>query len=171
MILCPSCPSIKIVKNGKTYNGKQNYKCKDCGRQIVLNNKHHISQDRRKMIKKALNERISLLGICRVFKVSLPWLLDFAASVWKAVPVGIGLNELWLKKLRPKKAQLIVLQLDEAWCFVDNKKRKRWIWVTFDPVNRVVVAFHIGNRGEESAKALWRKVPTLYKGNCLYATD
>ncbi|MEZ4989818.1 MAG: IS1 family transposase [Saprospiraceae bacterium] len=171
MPICPSCQSIKIVKNGKTYYGKQNHKCKDCKRQFVLNNKHHITQEQREMIQKALNERISLLGICRVFDVSLPWLLDFAASVWKAAPVNIGLDELWLKKLRPKKAQLIVLQLDEAWSFVGNKKQKRWIWVAFDPVNRLVVAFHIGNRGEESAKALWRKIPAGYKRKCLFATD
>ncbi|PHN01289.1 IS1 family transposase [Flavilitoribacter nigricans] len=171
MILCPSCQSIKIVKNGKTYYGKQNHKCKDCGRQFVLNNNHNIPEDQRKMIQKALNERISLLGICRVFNVSLPWLLNFAESVWNAVPINIGLSDWWLKQLRPKKAQLIVLQLDEAWSFVGCKKQKRWIWVVFDPVNRLVVAFHIGNRGEESAKALWRKVPAAYKGNCLFATD
>ncbi|PHN02381.1 IS1 family transposase [Flavilitoribacter nigricans] len=171
MILCPSCQSIKIVKNGKTYYGKQNHKCKDCGRQFVLNNRHYIKQGQREMIRKALNERISLLGICRVFSVSLPWLLDFAESVWKAVPMDIGLSESWLKKLRPKKAQLIVLQLDEAWSFVDNKSQKRWIWVAFDPVNRLVVAFHIGNRGKESAKALWRNIPAGYKHKCFFATD
>ena len=27
---CPHCQSIKIVKNGKTYYGKQNYKCRSC---------------------------------------------------------------------------------------------------------------------------------------------
>ena len=80
MTLCPSCQSINIIKNGKTYYSNQNHKCKDCGRQFVLNNEHYIKSDRRKRIKKALNERISLLGICRVFEVSLPWLLDFAES-------------------------------------------------------------------------------------------
>jgi len=137
----------------------------------VLNNKHHIPEARRSLIQKALNERISLLGICRVFDVSLPWLLNFAESVWKAVPSDIGLTQVWLNRLRPKKSQLIVLQLDEAWSFVDCKKRKRWIWVVFDPLNRLVVAFHIGNRGEASAKELWRKVPKGYKRNCLFATD
>lgn len=109
MTLCPSCQSIKLIKNGKTSYGKQNHKCKSCGHQFVFNNEHHIRSDRRKMISKALNERISLLGICRVFSVSLPWLLDFAESIWKAVSADIGLNESWLNKLRPNGAQVIGL--------------------------------------------------------------
>lgn len=32
---CPSCGSQTIVKNGLIHNGKQNHKCKDCGRQFV----------------------------------------------------------------------------------------------------------------------------------------
>ncbi|WP_406603405.1 IS1/IS1595 family N-terminal zinc-binding domain-containing protein [Neolewinella aurantiaca] len=35
--------SGKVVKNGKTYYGKQNHKCKDCNRQFVTNNKHTIT--------------------------------------------------------------------------------------------------------------------------------
>lgn len=114
MTLCPSCQSINIIKNGKTYYGKQNHKCKDCGRQFVLDNEYYIKCERRKRIKKALNERISLLGICRVFEVGLPWLLDFAESVWKAVPDDIDLTEAWLTKLRPTNSKVIGLQLDIA---------------------------------------------------------
>jgi DNA-directed RNA polymerase subunit RPC12/RpoP len=32
---CPTCGSHDIMKNGTTRRGKQNYKCKDCGRQFV----------------------------------------------------------------------------------------------------------------------------------------
>lgn len=32
---CPSCSSLNIVKNGRIHNGKQNHKCRDCGRQFV----------------------------------------------------------------------------------------------------------------------------------------
>ena len=34
---CPSCQSVSVVKNGRTRHGKQNYKCRDCGRQFVEN--------------------------------------------------------------------------------------------------------------------------------------
>ena len=87
------------------------------------------------------------------------------------MPTDIGLNESWLNKIRPKGAQVIGLQLDEAWSFVGCKKQKRWIWVVFDPLNRLVVAFHIGTRGRESAQAIWNKTPDIYKSNTFFATD
>jgi transposase-like protein len=34
-ITCPRCQSPTIVRNGKKSNGKQNYLCKDCGRQFI----------------------------------------------------------------------------------------------------------------------------------------
>jgi hypothetical protein len=36
-IVCPSCHSEHVVKNGRIHNGKQNYRCYDCRRQFVLN--------------------------------------------------------------------------------------------------------------------------------------
>jgi transposase-like protein len=35
--LCPSCGSDDIMRNGTTRRGKQNYKCRGCGRQFVEN--------------------------------------------------------------------------------------------------------------------------------------
>ncbi len=32
---CPNCQFSDVVKNGRTGHGKQNYKCRDCGRQFV----------------------------------------------------------------------------------------------------------------------------------------
>jgi insertion element IS1 protein InsB len=32
---CPTCGSHDISKNGMTRRGKQNHKCRDCGRQFV----------------------------------------------------------------------------------------------------------------------------------------
>jgi len=32
---CPKCDSQYVVKNGHTHTGKQNFKCRDCGRQFV----------------------------------------------------------------------------------------------------------------------------------------
>jgi insertion element IS1 protein InsB len=36
-LICPRCGSDNIVKNGRTRRGKQNYLCRDCGRQFVEN--------------------------------------------------------------------------------------------------------------------------------------
>jgi transposase-like protein len=33
--VCPNCGSEKYKKNGHIHSGKQNYRCKECGRQFV----------------------------------------------------------------------------------------------------------------------------------------
>ena len=70
-LLCPSCNSNQIVKNGKIHNGKQNYKCRDCGRQFVKNPKNKIiAQNTKNLIDKLLLKKIPLAGIARVSDVS-----------------------------------------------------------------------------------------------------
>ncbi len=62
---CPNCFSEKTVKNGHIHNGKQRYKCHDCGRQFVENpEKIVISQEKRELIDRLLLERISRFGNC-----------------------------------------------------------------------------------------------------------
>ena len=34
-MICPKYRSAKIVKNGSIHNGKQKFKCNNCGRQFV----------------------------------------------------------------------------------------------------------------------------------------
>ena len=36
-LICPTCGSDDVMKNGMTRRGKQNHKCRDCGRQFVEN--------------------------------------------------------------------------------------------------------------------------------------
>jgi transposase-like protein len=51
---------LAVDKNGHIHNGKQNHRCKDCGRQFVIDNEQKIiSEWIRCMILKALLERIS----------------------------------------------------------------------------------------------------------------
>ena len=70
---CPSCNSEQIVKNGKIHNGKQNYKCRNCDRQLVKNPQNKvIDQSTKDLIDKLLLEKILLAGIARVTKVSEP---------------------------------------------------------------------------------------------------
>jgi len=36
-LYCPDCQGAKVKKNGKKSSKKQNYFCKDCGRQFIGN--------------------------------------------------------------------------------------------------------------------------------------
>jgi len=84
---CPACDSTHTVKNGKIHNGKQNYKCRDCGRQFVQNPQNKvIDQITKTLIDKLLLEKIPLAGIARVAGVSEPWLQSYVNEKYQNVP-------------------------------------------------------------------------------------
>ena len=85
--LCPHCSSEQVVRNGRIHNGKQNHRCKDCGRQFVQNPQNKvISQETKELINKLLLEKLPLAGIARVAEVSEPWLQGYVNQKYEAVP-------------------------------------------------------------------------------------
>ena len=56
-----------------------------------------------------------------------------------------------------------VLELDELWSFVLKKRNKRWIWIALCRRTRQVVAYVIGDRGEETCRKLWERIPVAYR--------
>lgn len=171
MPICPRCHSHKIIKNDKTYYGKQNHKCKSCARQFVLENNHAVDAGLREIARRVLLERISLRGTCRLLGVSLSWMLRFAIQTWSEAPDDLGVQSKLLRMSSPKKLQIIGLQLDEMWSFVQKKKAKAWVWVVFEPVSRQVITFYIGNRGMQSMKILWQKIPHKMRRYCFFETN
>ena len=171
MLICPSCTSGKVVKNGKTYYGKQNHKCKDCNRQFVTDNQHTIAEERRLDVEALLLERISLRGICRSMGVSLTWLMSFATGVWEQTPDDLGARHDWLDSLTEEQLQTIELQIDEMWSFVDFKKNKKWIWVIYCPATKQVLTMHVGGRSKKDLQALLNDLPARLRDNCMFATD
>jgi hypothetical protein len=62
---------IVIIKNGTTRRGKQNYQCRDCGRQFVEHPQWKPKdKDTYSLIDRLLLERIPLAGIARVLQLS-----------------------------------------------------------------------------------------------------
>jgi len=171
MLICPSCTSGKIVKNGKTYYGKQNHKCKDCNRQFVADNQHTITEERRQDVSALLMERISLRGICRSMGVSLTWLMSYATFVWEETPDDLGARYDWLDSLTDTQLQTIELQIDEMWSFVDCKKNKQWIWVIYCPATKQVLTIHVGGRSKKDLQILLDALPARLRDNCMFATD
>lgn len=93
-LICPACESKEIKRNGHIHNSKQNYRCKDCGRQFVATpTKRYISQEDRDMVERLLLERISLAGICRVMRVSQGWLLDYVAKLYETLPDDLNAEQ------------------------------------------------------------------------------
>lgn len=85
--VCPACDSTHTVKNGRIHNGKQNFKCRECGRQFVQDPQNKIIDQATKiLIDKLLLEKIPLAGIARVVGVSEPWLQSYVNAKYEAVP-------------------------------------------------------------------------------------
>ena len=55
--------------------------------------------------------------------------------------------------------------------FVKKKTNKQWIWLAMDAGIRQTMAVHVGDRSRDSAKALWAKIPLVYREQARFHTD
>jgi IS1 family transposase/transposase-like protein len=167
---CPSCGSDCFKKNGHLPNGKQIHRCKDYGRQFVLNPDHKlISAPIKALIKKTLLERSSLRWICRVFDVSLTWLLSFITTLYEELPDHLNLTRIEIT--HTVSIQRLEVEGDELWSFVGDKGNKYWIWLAMDLSSRQIIAFHVGDRSRNSARELWNKLPRRFQQHAVFYTD
>jgi len=167
---CPACGSTRYKKNGRTRYGKQNHLCKNCERQFSVGTTNRlITAERRAEIANLLRERLSLRGICRAMGVSLTWLLHFMVECFATCPDHLHARlpaipaKVWVYKL--------AAEADEMWSFVQKKTDKQWIWLAMDATTRQIIAFHVGDRSRESAKALWAAIPAVYHDHATFHTD
>ncbi|PZO56271.1 MAG: IS1 family transposase [Phormidesmis priestleyi] len=161
---CPRCDSSAVVKNGFIHTGKQNHRCKDCGRQFVENPENKIiSSESKVLVDKLLLEKIPLAGIARVVEVSEPWLQDYVNKKYESVSREV--------KVRPKKKGRLTIQCDEAWSFVGNKGNKQWIWLAIDEETREIVGVYVGRRNRSGARGLWASLPAVYRQCAVAYTD
>lgn len=161
---CPSCDSIAIKKNGHIHTGKQNHRCLNCGRQFVIDPQNKIiSDEKRSFIRQSLLERISLEGICRIFNVSLPWLLQFITGIIEELP-----EDLNAVITNAEDLEVAVIELDEQWSYVGNKKNQQWLWLVFHSETRQVLGMHVGKRTRQSAEILLAKLPEDLKKSRLF---
>jgi transposase-like protein len=114
---CPGCGATQFKKNGHIHSGKQNHRCKACGRPFVASAEERIIADeQRTLIEHLLHERISLRGICRAVGVSLTWLSHLMVERFAACPDHLHVQ------LSVRPTAVVIRQLeaeaDEMWSFV-----------------------------------------------------
>lgn len=75
----------------------------------------------------------------------LCWLMNFIEKLYNAVPKDLNF-------CLPDDAEIEILCLegDEIWSFVESRKNKRWIWLIIERRTRQIIAVHIGDRSQES---------------------
>lgn len=115
---CPHCNSQSTKKNGRTHYGKQNHRCKDCGRQFVINGQNwFIKAETKRTIDKLLLERISLAGIIRATGVSESWLLTYIKQKYDSLP-----DHLYADTTMPELSDYLDERFDEE---INNTPRKK----------------------------------------------
>ena len=163
MLACPLCDSSHTVKNGHIHNGKQRFKCHNCGRQFVQDPQNKvIDPATRDLIDRLLLERISLAGIARATQVSEQWLQTYVNEKYAQVPRSVNVT---------KKKGKLTMQCDELWSFVDHKGNKQWVWLALDADTREIIGVYIGARDEAAAQKLWESLPTVYRQCAIAYTD
>lgn len=159
-ITCPHCQSLLARKNGSTPAGKQKFQCICCLKQFVENPQNKvIPKDTKERIRRSLIERVSLEGICRIFDVSMPWLLEFMQETVATLPDNLNANLV----AENDEFEVIILEADEMWSFVGNKGNDQWLWLVMHSKTRQILAFHVGKRNKESGEALINKLPPELK--------
>ena len=157
---CPDCGSDLVKKNGHTRHGKQNHRCLTCDKQFVVDPEDHKVDERTKnLIRKTLLERVSLQGICRIFEISMPWLLGFIESIITQLPEDLNAEVLQ----ENDDIEVIVLEADELWSFVGSKDNPQWLWLVMHSRTRQVVAMQVGSRDKQTAERLFAKLPEPLK--------
>lgn len=157
----------QMVRNGSSHGQKQGL-CKACGSSVSLRyGTAYLGLEAEQAIfetaVRALAEGNSLRATARVVQVdkdtACDW-LDRAARHCRLV-----LLYLW------HDLHVTECQLDELWGFVHTKERNlpyakiyketygdAWVWIAFAPVWRLVLAFVVGKRTQESANLLLDRV-------------
>jgi insertion element IS1 protein InsB len=167
---CPQCGSMWFKRNGHIHSGKQNHRCRRCGRAFVLHPANRvIPEEQRTRIARLLLERISLRGICRAMGLGLRWLLQFMDEQFRRAPDHLHVQS-------PGRAPAVILQrleaeVDELWSFVGKKANRQWGWIAMDATTRQVIAFHVGDRSQASAEQLWANLPAIYRDRAVFYTD
>ena len=115
-----------------------------------------------------LKERVSLRGIARVLKVSPGQVLSFFEAEAEELPEDLNFES---TRAGPIVLYAVDIACDELWSFVRRKTNKPWVWFAWDADTRQIVAFHVGDRSEAGARALWNALPAAYRAEATFYTD
>jgi IS1 family transposase len=156
-----------LVKNGSSHGQKQAL-CRECGTSVSLRYGtayHDLNTDPAifETAVRALAEGNSLRSTARIVQIDKDTACDWLHRA--ACHCRLVMLSLW------QELAVLECQLDELWSFVHTKEgnletAKRvcetygdaWIWVAFAPVWRLVLAFVVGKRTQQSANLLLERV-------------
>lgn len=133
-LLCPSCNSKEIIKNGRTKNKKQQYFCKKCRKRCIGYYTYKACQPNiNPQVITFTKEGLGIRSTARVLNISTTTLLkrivDIAQSITQAV-ISKGKT----------------YEVDEIRTFLKRKNKLIWIVYALEKESKKVVSFCVGAR-------------------------
>ena len=147
---CPHCHSDNIVRNGKKYNGPQNYLCKACRKQFISNNERtYIGTIKwiTLLVKMMLVRGIGVRDVSIILNISIKKVLDILKNSHY--------------EIKPKKKHYNTLEVDEFWTYVGKKKNKIWLIYAYNRETGEIVAYVWGKRDSKTATKLRKRLKRL----------
>jgi transposase-like protein/IS1 family transposase len=160
----------KMVKNGSSY-GQPKALCKSCGSSVSLNYAtayYGLESDPAifETAVRALAEGNSIRATGRILQIDKDTVCDWLDRA--ALHCRLVVLYLW------SQLHVTECQLDELWSFVHTKEAHlpfakidsetygdAWVWLAFAPVWRMVLAFVVGKRNQDSANLLLDRVKDI----------
>lgn len=129
-----SCRHQRIIKNGRTANHKQRYKCSNCGKQFIYQYTYRAyhSGTNTKIIQ-LLKEGVGIRSTARLLKISATTVVERILRIAKMLTYPII--------IKGKS-----YEVDELRTFIKRKDRLIWIVYALERVSRQVVSFAVGPR-------------------------
>jgi insertion element IS1 protein InsB len=164
---CPSCSGTKVKKNGwlrrQSAPPAQRLLCTGCGKSFIANRvRQRFSEADLPRVEQALQERRSLRGILRIFKIGWSRLYGILKSLMDRMPANFGLDA---SRLGDR------CQVDEIWTFCGSKDWKIWVWLARDEASGQIAGMHLGGRDKEAFEELIGCLPRRYASRAVFCTD
>jgi predicted RNA-binding Zn-ribbon protein involved in translation (DUF1610 family) len=140
---CPHCHSSTLTRNGKKSKGKQNYQCKDRGRQFL--------SDHEKPYRGCLSRVVELVKIMLVRGMGIPDI-----SITKVLKVLKSTKH----NIKPKRSYYDHLEIDECWTYRGKKENNLWLIYAYQRGSEKIVAFVCGKVDLKTAKKLSKEDKT-----------
>jgi transposase-like protein/IS1 family transposase len=174
-----ACQHKAFKKHGRNSTGKQRFRCKDCG-QAWLESKPEPLGTMRTSLKDAttvlgmLLEGLSIRAVSRLTGIHYDTIGDMILSV------GANCEEL-MDSIR--NVAVNDVEIDEIWSFVGCKEKvaqargysddqgDSWTFLGIERESKLVLAFEIGARDEETAGTFLSKVNRATVGRFQVSTD
>ncbi len=168
-------PEIKNSEwyHQKTGKGTQIVKCPICKKTSSLDKWtvcHNVRMPDSLYIQiiKSIGEGVGLRSIGRIFEINKN---TVGRLIERTGEHCARLNNCFLRNLTVEECQL-----DEMWSFIYKKEKNltefeklqseygdTWIWIAFDPVNKILIADEMGSRTQLKAYELLKNVKTRIK--------